>query len=56
MIRYYAGDRNATDGMRLDVFQKATTRCTRAGWLKSTDEWPYTGVTPEGLHVVGLSA
>jgi hypothetical protein len=53
VIRHYAGDKNDTvKFMRLDVFQKAVTRCTRAGWLESTDVWPYTGVTELGRRAI----
>ncbi len=52
VIRYFAGDRTATAGMRGDVFGKAETRSRRAGWLESIDAWPHTGVTDAGREAI----
>lgn len=52
VIRHYAGDPLPARTMRLDVFQKAVTRCTRAGWLEDIDAWPYTGATATGRQAI----
>lgn len=54
VVAHYAGNPTPAATMRLDVFQKAVTRCTQAGWLTGTDVWPYTAPTPAGLAAAGL--